>query len=197
MPLDPAPRSVPELFLARVGLTPDAEAFRYPVEGGWKSLTWTETEARVRAISSGLRASDSRGAGLRHPRLHPHRVGPGRLRDPVRRRRHQHDLPVHPGGGLRLHPVRLGLGLRLRRERRAGDEARLAPSGHARPAPRRHLRRPAERRRLGHHAGAARGEGSRLGRGHHGAFEETALALRGDALATLIYTSARPGGRRA
>jgi long-chain acyl-CoA synthetase len=47
---------VPELFLERVGKTPDAEAFRYPVEGGWRSLTWQETETRVRALASGLRA---------------------------------------------------------------------------------------------------------------------------------------------
>jgi long-chain acyl-CoA synthetase len=53
---DSAPRNVPELFLERVGKTPDAEAFRHPVEGGWKSLTWTETEARLRAVASGLRA---------------------------------------------------------------------------------------------------------------------------------------------
>jgi long-chain acyl-CoA synthetase len=53
---DLAPRNVPELFLERVGKTPKAEAFRYPLDGGWKSLDWTETEARVRAIASGLRA---------------------------------------------------------------------------------------------------------------------------------------------
>jgi long-chain acyl-CoA synthetase len=51
-----AAHNVPELFLARVGKTPHAEAFRYPVEGGWRSLTWLETEARVRAVASGLRA---------------------------------------------------------------------------------------------------------------------------------------------
>jgi long-chain acyl-CoA synthetase len=50
------PRNVPELFLERVGKTPAAEAFRYPIDGGWRSLTWTDTEARVRAIASGLRA---------------------------------------------------------------------------------------------------------------------------------------------
>ncbi|MGB8931385.1 MAG: AMP-binding protein, partial [Anaeromyxobacteraceae bacterium] len=53
----PEPRNVPELFLERVGLTPDAEAFRYPgAEGAWLSLTWELTERRVRAIASGLRA---------------------------------------------------------------------------------------------------------------------------------------------
>jgi len=34
-----APRNVPELLLERVGKTPDREAFRYPVDGGWRSLT--------------------------------------------------------------------------------------------------------------------------------------------------------------
>ncbi|MGE5413864.1 MAG: AMP-dependent synthetase/ligase [Syntrophomonadaceae bacterium] len=52
----PVPHSVPELFLDRVGKTPGVEAFRYPVAGAWKSLTWLETEARVRAVSCGLRA---------------------------------------------------------------------------------------------------------------------------------------------
>ncbi len=52
---DTPPRTVPELFLDRVGRTPDVEAFRYPVDGGWRSLTWAEIEARVRAIASGLR----------------------------------------------------------------------------------------------------------------------------------------------
>jgi long-chain acyl-CoA synthetase len=51
-----APRSVPELFLDRVGKTPTAEAFRVPIPGsGWLSLTWADTEARVRAVASGLR----------------------------------------------------------------------------------------------------------------------------------------------
>ncbi|MCM2333680.1 MAG: long-chain fatty acid--CoA ligase [Anaeromyxobacteraceae bacterium] len=50
------PRSVPELFLDRVGQTPAAEAFRYPASDGWRSLTWADTEARVRAIASGLKA---------------------------------------------------------------------------------------------------------------------------------------------
>jgi long-chain acyl-CoA synthetase len=49
------PRSVPALFLDRVGKTPDAEAFRYPAaDGTWKRLTWRETEERVRAVASGL-----------------------------------------------------------------------------------------------------------------------------------------------
>src|SRR6266540_3208826 len=59
-----APRNVPELFLDRVGRTPDAEAFRHPVEGGWRSLTWREAEERIRAIAGGLRAL---GLGAEQP----------------------------------------------------------------------------------------------------------------------------------
>ncbi len=49
------PRSVGELFLDRVGRTPDALAFTYPDDHGWRRLTWAETEARVRAVACGLR----------------------------------------------------------------------------------------------------------------------------------------------
>ncbi len=45
-----------ELFLDRVGRTPDALAFSHPEGSGWRKLTWADTEARVRGISSGLRA---------------------------------------------------------------------------------------------------------------------------------------------
>jgi long-chain acyl-CoA synthetase len=55
-PAHPEPRNVPELFLDRVGKTPAAEAFRHPLGDGWRSLTWAETEARVRAVAGGLRA---------------------------------------------------------------------------------------------------------------------------------------------
>jgi len=53
---DAVPRNVPELFLDRVGRTPDTEAFRYPVPGGWRSLSWLQLEERVRAVAGGLRA---------------------------------------------------------------------------------------------------------------------------------------------
>ena len=53
---DTAPRNVPELFLERVGRTPDAEAFRYPAGHAWRSLSWLQTEERVRAVAGGLRA---------------------------------------------------------------------------------------------------------------------------------------------
>jgi long-chain acyl-CoA synthetase len=39
-----------------VGRTPDAEAFRHPEGGAWRSLSWRETESRVRAVAGGLRA---------------------------------------------------------------------------------------------------------------------------------------------
>jgi long-chain acyl-CoA synthetase len=47
---------VPALFLMRVGETPGEPAYLYPSDGGWKTLTWRDTEARVRAIAGGLRA---------------------------------------------------------------------------------------------------------------------------------------------
>jgi long-chain acyl-CoA synthetase len=47
---------VGELFLDRVGRTPDALAFTSPEGTGWRKLTWADTEARVRAVASGLRA---------------------------------------------------------------------------------------------------------------------------------------------
>ena len=48
-------KTVPDLFLERVGRTPGGEAFRYPEDGKWVSLSWAETEARVRAVAGGLR----------------------------------------------------------------------------------------------------------------------------------------------
>jgi long-chain acyl-CoA synthetase len=47
-------RSVPHLFLDRVTATPQAVAYLHPENGGWKSLTWKETAARVRAVACGL-----------------------------------------------------------------------------------------------------------------------------------------------
>jgi long-chain acyl-CoA synthetase len=42
------------LFLDRVAETPDREAFRYPVDESWESLSWAETGERVRRIAAGL-----------------------------------------------------------------------------------------------------------------------------------------------
>jgi long-chain acyl-CoA synthetase len=53
---DDTSKSVPDLFLERVGRSPDLEAFRYPVDGRWESLSWSGTEARVRAVAAALRS---------------------------------------------------------------------------------------------------------------------------------------------
>ncbi|MFW6205265.1 MAG: AMP-dependent synthetase/ligase [Actinomycetota bacterium] len=50
------PPSIGRMFLDRVEATPDREAYRYPVDGTWKSLTWAETKDRVWAIGAGLLA---------------------------------------------------------------------------------------------------------------------------------------------
>ncbi|MFF9146019.1 AMP-dependent synthetase/ligase [Streptomyces sp. NPDC014861] len=59
--LENRPHSVAHLFLSRVEATPEGEAYRYPVAVGadaeeWRSLTWSQTAERVRAIAAGLLA---------------------------------------------------------------------------------------------------------------------------------------------
>jgi long-chain acyl-CoA synthetase len=49
-------RSLADMLVQRVAATPDREAFRYPTDPGWSSLTWGEVGDRVRAIASGLRS---------------------------------------------------------------------------------------------------------------------------------------------
>jgi long-chain acyl-CoA synthetase len=46
--------SVPRMFLDRVAATPNAEAFRYPDDGGWTSVTWKQVGDRVELIAAGL-----------------------------------------------------------------------------------------------------------------------------------------------
>ena len=194
MPLDPAPRSVPELFLARVGLTPDAEAFRYPVEGGWKSLTWTETEARVRAISSGLRALGLEGeqvcAILASTRIEWVLADYGIL--------------CAGGATSTIYPSTLAEDcafilsdsasafafaendeqvMKLASRRADMPALRHVVTFDGRPSADGWVITLAQLEEKGRAWDAA----------HHGAFEETALALRGDALATLIYTSGTTG----
>ena len=48
------PASVGRMFLDRVEATPDREAYRYPADDGWASLTWAETKDRVWALAAGL-----------------------------------------------------------------------------------------------------------------------------------------------
>ncbi|TWP34395.1 AMP-dependent synthetase/ligase [Leekyejoonella antrihumi] len=47
-------RSVAHLFIDRVGKTPYAEAYRYPSDGTWKSLTWKQVDVQARNIAAGL-----------------------------------------------------------------------------------------------------------------------------------------------
>jgi long-chain acyl-CoA synthetase len=44
------------LFLQRVDASADKEAFRYPENGGWTSVTWKQTAERVDALAAGLLA---------------------------------------------------------------------------------------------------------------------------------------------
>ena len=50
---DQAP-SVARMFVDRVAATPDSEAFRFPVDDGWASVTWQQVGDRVRLIAAGL-----------------------------------------------------------------------------------------------------------------------------------------------
>ncbi len=70
---EPTPQTVPELLLDRVARTPDAEAFRHPLDGGWKSLAWRDALERIRAIACGLAdvglGKEQRGAILSSTRI--------------------------------------------------------------------------------------------------------------------------------
>ncbi|TAM67236.1 long-chain fatty acid--CoA ligase [Mycobacterium sp.] len=46
--------SVARMFLNRVAATPNAEAFRYPQDDTWESVTWQQVDERVCAIAGGL-----------------------------------------------------------------------------------------------------------------------------------------------
>jgi long-chain acyl-CoA synthetase len=46
--------SVAHMLTRRVERSPRTEAFRFPVPGGWESLTWTQTQERVYALAAGL-----------------------------------------------------------------------------------------------------------------------------------------------
>ncbi len=50
------PASVARMFLDRVEATPNREAYRYPTDAGWASLTWAETKDKVWALAAGLLA---------------------------------------------------------------------------------------------------------------------------------------------
>ncbi len=189
-----APRTVPELLLERVGKTPDAEAFRHPVAGGWKSLTWADTEARVRAVASGLRALGVAGEEV------------CAILSGTRIEWVLADLGVLCAGGATsaIYPSS------------TADECAFILSDSGAVAcfveDAEQLQKVASRRaelpRL-RHVVAFEGGGSADGwvvsleqleasgrahdAAHPGAFEEGCAAVRGDALATLIYTSGTTG----
>ena len=48
--------SVARMFYDRVAATPDAEAFRHPVAGGWASVTWVQAAETVKTLAAGLLA---------------------------------------------------------------------------------------------------------------------------------------------
>jgi len=47
-------QSVAHLFVDRVAKTPATEAFRFPRGAAWESVTWEQTDARVRRLAAGL-----------------------------------------------------------------------------------------------------------------------------------------------
>lgn len=47
-------RNIPDLFLWRVNLTPDAKAYTYKTAGVWKAITWKEFFERAKRLASGL-----------------------------------------------------------------------------------------------------------------------------------------------
>ena len=49
-------QSVPDMFLYRVRSTPDSEAFLFPKNGGWATMSWKDVGAEVREIACGLAA---------------------------------------------------------------------------------------------------------------------------------------------
>ena len=52
--IDNRSASVPQMFRARVAATPNGEAFRFPDNGRWASVTWRQVGERVERIAAGL-----------------------------------------------------------------------------------------------------------------------------------------------
>lgn len=191
---DTAPRNVPELFLDRVGRTPDAEAFRYPEGGGWEALTWGQTEARVRAVASGLRAlgveSERVCAILSGTRIEWVLADFGILCAGAA------TSTIYPSSTAEECAYILSdAGAVVAFVENAEQVAKLASRRAELPT----------LRRLVVIDGVASADGwvmtfaelEAAGRAwdaaHPGAFEETAAGVRGDALATLLYTSGTTG----
>ncbi len=54
MVIDKRPRSLAHMFLERVETQPDADAYYYPIEGGWQESSWAHTHALVEGLAAGL-----------------------------------------------------------------------------------------------------------------------------------------------
>lgn len=54
MVIDKRPRSLAHMFLAWVETQPDADAYYYPIEGGWQQSSWAETHTLVEGLAAGL-----------------------------------------------------------------------------------------------------------------------------------------------
>ncbi|HKI40443.1 MAG TPA: AMP-binding protein, partial [Mycobacterium sp.] len=52
--IDNRARSVAHMFVDRVAATPNAEAFRYPQDHTWESVTWQQVGERVGNLAAGL-----------------------------------------------------------------------------------------------------------------------------------------------
>ena len=48
--------SLARMFYDRVAAMPDAEAYRYPIDDGWESVTWAQAMEAVKTIAAGLLA---------------------------------------------------------------------------------------------------------------------------------------------
>ncbi len=149
----PPETNITDLVLRQAAKASNPALFsRLDAAGQWQDISATDFLADVSALAKGLMAS---GVARRRPGGHhvPHalRVGAGRLRHLVRRRRvgsHLRDVFPLPG---RLEPGRLGRRGRLRRVRppRGHHQA----GGHLRGAHRPDPRLAARRRRPGRRPG--------------------------------------------
>jgi long-chain acyl-CoA synthetase len=192
--IDHAPRNVPELFLDRVGKTPAVEAFRYPDGNGWRSLTWSQTEARVRAIASGLRALGVLGeqvcALLASTRIEWILADYGVLCAGAA------TSTIYPSSTAEECAYILAdSGTVVAFVENAEQVAKLQARRAELPALRRVVVFDGEGSADGWVIPLARleADGRAWDAAHPGAFEETASGIREDALATLIYTSGTTG----
>ena len=58
--IDKRPRSLAHMFLERRDNAPDADAYYYPVDGGWQASSWEETHRLVEGLAAGEVAVEPR-----------------------------------------------------------------------------------------------------------------------------------------